>query len=316
VVIDGLQYCGVNCNTKNEHLLALEMTRYKYNKIVIDLGTEGFDIVENGLELIVKSIADELNIRYTDITFKSVDLKTKSNVFQHLYQARNIDILHIDIPVDPIDLLDNKYGLFCGRSSNERMYAFHKHLTWEHKQRGLVTYHLNPYDHDINLEEGFDHLGFITEFPDRWLTVYEQLPYNNVNNDYLRPPIIHIENNNQTFWKKVYSEVSVEIVCETVVSSDTFFITEKILRPIAYGRMFLVIGPNDFEKNLKSLGFDTFDDVIDKSYDSGLGYTKIDKIYQSLNHVLHQKNLVKKLETRLAKNKELLIELKRQRAGE
>jgi hypothetical protein len=56
------------------------------------------------------------------------------------------------------------------------------------------------------------------------------------------------------------------------IVTDTFFesgifLSEKIFNSINYQQLFFYIGPNHTLKHLKSLGYCTFDDVIDTSYD-------------------------------------------------
>jgi hypothetical protein len=46
------------------------------------------------------------------------------------------------------------------------------------------------------------------------------------------------------------------------------FLTEKIYKPIRAGQLFLVQGPPGAVNHLRTIGFDTFDDYIDHSYDT------------------------------------------------
>jgi len=69
-----------------------------------------------------------------------------------------------------------------------------------------------------------------------------------------------------TYYEKTYFE----LVCETLGSldyDDTFWITEKTVKPIAMGHPFIVLSTKHFLKNLKKLGFKTFGNYIDESYD-------------------------------------------------
>jgi hypothetical protein len=93
---------------------------------------------------------------------------------------------------------------------------------------------------------------------------------------------------------------------ETNQTADTFFITEKTFRPIAYGKLFLVIGSPEFEQNLKRMGFDIFDDIIDKSYDSESSYIRVDAVFKSLGELLHNPVDMQSLLLRLQANKRVL----------
>jgi hypothetical protein len=64
-----------------------------------------------------------------------------------------------------------------------------------------------------------------------------------------------------------YPRFNVELVCETYTLGETFFPTEKTIRPMVGNKPFVVYGPANYLNNLKQLGFRTFDDVWDESYD-------------------------------------------------
>ena len=110
-------------------------------------------------------------------------------------------------------------------------------------------------------------------------------------------------------WNSIYKDVSIEIVCETNTTADTFFVTEKTFRPIAYGRLFMVIGSPEFEQNLKRMGFDIFDDIIDKSYDTESSYIRIDAVFKSLGELLRNPVDMQALLPRLLTNKRVLENL-------
>ena len=111
---------------------------------------------------------------------------------------------------------------------------------------------------------------------------------------------------NLDLWKHHYKDITIEIVAETSQTSDNFYITEKTLRPIAHGKLFLVIGSPEFEQNLKNLGFDIFDDIIDKSYDSSSSYMRVDAVFNSLGELLRNPVDMQALLPRLQANKRVL----------
>jgi hypothetical protein len=65
-----------------------------------------------------------------------------------------------------------------------------------------------------------------------------------------------------------YSETMIEVVLETLFDDSRWHLTEKILRPIACGQPFLLASTPGTLQYLRSYGFETFDPVIDESYDS------------------------------------------------
>ena len=64
-----------------------------------------------------------------------------------------------------------------------------------------------------------------------------------------------------------YEQIGIDIVVETAMNYPYPFITEKIYRPIASGRPFIVLGPFRTLAFLKSLNFLTFPSIIDEKYD-------------------------------------------------
>jgi hypothetical protein len=65
----------------------------------------------------------------------------------------------------------------------------------------------------------------------------------------------------------VYNQSAYSVVTETNAENDFVFYTEKITKPILAERLFIVLAGYNYLKNLRSLGFKTFDCVVDESYD-------------------------------------------------
>ena len=66
---------------------------------------------------------------------------------------------------------------------------------------------------------------------------------------------------------RYYSAFDVELVAETFVRGQTFFPTEKTVRPLIAGKPMLVYGPKGYLTNLKKLGIQTYGKFWDESYD-------------------------------------------------
>lgn len=67
---------------------------------------------------------------------------------------------------------------------------------------------------------------------------------------------------------KIYNKTAYSIVMETWSDNRYSFFTEKIAKPLIGRRLFVVISGQHFLRNLRQLGFKTFDGIIDESYDS------------------------------------------------
>jgi hypothetical protein len=66
----------------------------------------------------------------------------------------------------------------------------------------------------------------------------------------------------------IYNQSAYTVVCETNYDNHYSFYTEKIVKPILAERLFIVFSGQHYLRNLRSLGFKTFDDIIDETYDS------------------------------------------------
>jgi hypothetical protein len=308
VTLDITSYCGASF-TKDIEILACKISKHKDQHIVLDLDVEGWDIVENGIEQVVKNICDELEMSYTQIEFISSDRLSKSTVFKHtphkelmnFWKDRCYNPNDIDLPIA------NKYGLFLGRATNERLYSFWKHKNWQYSDSGKASMHLDP---DTVTEWDSDFTSFVCEHNERWQSLVPMLPYSDTGHS-IDPATMKNEEGTGLgpgldTWNQIYRDVSIDIVCETNTTADTFFITEKTFRPIAHGRLFMVIGSPEFEQNLKRMGFDIFDDIIDKSYDSESSYYRVDAVFKSLGDLLRNPVDMQALLPRLQANQRVL----------
>ncbi len=87
--------------------------------------------------------------------------------------------------------------------------------------------------------------------------------------DYKHPLITGNANDLKTRYQAgFYKYIAVDLVVETVLNYPYPYISEKTLRPIACKRMFIVLGAQNTLALLKSKGFETFNDIIDESYDN------------------------------------------------
>lgn len=67
---------------------------------------------------------------------------------------------------------------------------------------------------------------------------------------------------------KFYDESLIHIIAETNFFSNIMHLTEKSLKPIMYKQPFIVAGPRFSLEYMRRLGFKTFSDIWDESYDS------------------------------------------------
>lgn len=66
----------------------------------------------------------------------------------------------------------------------------------------------------------------------------------------------------------IYNQTGYSVVAETNFSNEYSFYTEKTAKPIIARRLFVMFGGQYYLRNLRELGFKTFDGVIDETYDT------------------------------------------------
>ena len=67
---------------------------------------------------------------------------------------------------------------------------------------------------------------------------------------------------------EIYNQTYYTLVTETNYANEYTFYTEKIIKPMLAGRLFVVLAGQYYLKNLRDMGFMTFDGIIDESYDN------------------------------------------------
>ena len=88
----------------------------------------------------------------------------------------------------------------------------------------------------------------------------------------------------QDVFEKPYNDCAVNIVSETDV--DHKFITEKVYKPLMAGQIFVVYGYKGILTKLRAMGFQTYGEHIDESYDDEVDHEKrINMISDTLHKV-------------------------------
>lgn len=91
-------------------------------------------------------------------------------------------------------------------------------------------------------------------------------------------------------YHRPYVDTYFSLITETVCSeSDISFRTEKIAKPLAMGHPFIVAANRGFYRDLRALGFRTFDTVIDESFDLiDNAQTRMDRLIDIVQDLCNQ----------------------------
>lgn len=84
---------------------------------------------------------------------------------------------------------------------------------------------------------------------------------------------------------KIYDNIFVDLVVESHVAGQTFFPTEKTVRPMLLGRPFIIFASQNYLEYLRQMGFKTFWQFWDEDYDGYEKKTRLLKIYQLIDYI-------------------------------
>lgn len=82
-----------------------------------------------------------------------------------------------------------------------------------------------------------------------------------------------------------YDNFLVDVVCESMFSGQTFLPSEKTARPLLTKNPFLVFGPANFLRNLRKIGFKTFENFWDETYDDFEGVLRIEAMEKIIKEI-------------------------------
>ena len=104
-----------------------------------------------------------------------------------------------------------------------------------------------------------------------------------------------------------YQETYINLVTETTVDCNTAMLSEKTFKPIVAGQLFVLIAGSGAIQFLRDIGIDTFDDIIDHSYDNVIDVRERIKLaIAQVDHLmtLDLEQLYNQIKPRLLRNSE------------
>ena len=118
---------------------------------------------------------------------------------------------------------------------------------------------------------------------------------------------------------EIYNHTWFSVVCETLGKDRVFLSAEKTAKCFQARRLFVVFAIQGFLQQYRDWGFETFDDVIDESYDSELDdIVRWSKAFEQVQWLCKQdlSALLKKLRPRLDHNHNRLYEFEKEKTQE
>jgi hypothetical protein len=184
------------------------------------------------------------------------------------------------IPNKTISASTRHFGHFVGHGSLPRL-AIAAHLWQHHRERSLQTYHTTIADPDhrewVALEDLLFY-GFGGELLAPALDLLQHAPLT-----WDRKDVTPIVDRMMYGIIGAYDHVFVDVVCHTYYTGRTFYLDEKIWRPIMTRTPFMVHGPQNFIQNLKRLGFQTFGRWWDEGYSQDPTHAQITSVLHNID---------------------------------
>jgi hypothetical protein len=118
---------------------------------------------------------------------------------------------------------------------------------------------------------------------------WQQCPVHSIDQHQIDDQYNPVYNTNASLLEH-YHRFDIEIVAETYALGTTFFPTEKTVRPIMAARPIIVYGPQGYLQRLHDLGFETYHELWDESYDQYSGFERWQHMKQTINTVMTAAN--------------------------
>ena len=184
--------------------------------------------------------------------------------------------------------IQKTFGIFIHRSQWDRL-LLSSHLYKYHKEITMQTFRKNLGDPAHMIEMGLDQLFWLLSCNNKLdQTLIQQLcdfisslPHNNGIEWQYTDQQATVDQN-LTGW---YNHIFLDVVCEKMVTGQTFFPTEKTARPLATKTPFLIMASPNYIKNLRRIGFKSFSQFWDESYDYQQGVQRVESIQNIIDEL-------------------------------
>jgi len=200
-----------------------------------------------------------------------------------------------------------KFLCLNGRPDWHRYYTLQRLMDKNLLEHGLVSF-LNRYD---QLENDVYYQEFKDRYPHPTVTIDHMRA--NKNNLVLDRSNREIHKNDRLHDSWIYEQTSISLVTETYPEAERgLFITEKTWKPIANCHLAIYIGQPDTLQFLRASGFDTFDDILDNTYDTIKDdLSRFEAAYDSLSKYLASIDNIdkEKIQKRLSANQEKYLNM-------
>lgn len=187
----------------------------------------------------------------------------------------------------PAPTHEYKFGFFLGRRTISRAKILYD-LWHNFKQESLLSCMKTPVPlpWTVNTQvQDVEKLDHWVNNPEEFTAWWANCPVSSLDNHWVQDQYIQNPTTNKDILDH-YHRFDVELVAESYTLGNTFFPTEKTVRPIMAVKPFIVYGPRQFLQRLRDMGFKTYSEFWDESYDELEGPAR----WQAITNLLPQIN--------------------------
>ena len=224
--------------------------------------------------------------------FRNVKIETNNLLEQHLhYKIQFINPLWF-LQVNSDSYLEYHYwnknkifGGLYGRPLWHRI-GLSAELQSKYNDISLISFRSNP--HNVDQQQLFEIQQLFEQAPhslEKFCQVKHTWP---VQIEKIDSYDVNKKNTTNTHTDQLagfYPEFLIDLVAETWTQGRCFFPTEKTVRPMLLKKPMIVMGPRDYLDYLHQMGFRTFNDFWDESYDGFADGNRYAKILELVQHL-------------------------------
>jgi len=248
--------------------------------------------INEGPDLSKINFLDKNFIEFLTLFTKKSNIKKERikiityNLVQDLTVWPNIEITHpvkyfVDAKKFEVPIQKNikkHFGLFIGISRWHRLYIASE-IFFNHKDKSLISYWQHHFNKsqvaNLQIDEMMMQLHALNDknIYDRISNLLKNIPLHLSETDRMLNKNIGIDISKGD-WETpydllpYYNEIFLDVVCETWHEGQCFLPNEKMARSLISKTPFIVYGSKNFLKNLKKIGFKTFDKWWPENYDT------------------------------------------------
>lgn len=262
-------------------------------RIIFDLQAEGPSLRSLGITDMIDSYCRKYHIDSKKIFItgwsNGAELINYSLTHPHIISHFFAYSQHYWISQLPTATHEHVFGFFIGRRAIPRAAIMH-YLHHAYGSQNLLSCLLTNMDQpwrNANVGVDLEHMNnWVTqdhqqEFVDWW----DSDPIPSLDNHYIWDQY-HSGSNTNYDLAKHYHKFDIELVAESYTRGDTFFPTEKTVRPLMAAKPLIVYGPAKFMERLRGLGFETYNECWDESYDSLEGPVRWHAIREIIDSIM------------------------------